>query len=61
MSCTKEPWLITRFLNDQINSSIVRPQDAISGLSAIAVKSSGNLKAWEFLKQNWDLLFSKYI
>ena len=61
MSCTKQPWLISRFLNDQINSTKVRLQDAASGISAMAVKSNGNIRTWVFVKDNWEILFSKSI
>ena len=60
MSCTKQPWLISRYLNDQINSTKVRLQDGASGLSAMAVKSYGNLRTWTFVKENWNELIAKY-
>ena len=59
MACTKEPWLIKKYLNDQNNSSKVRLQDAANGISAMAIKSYGNQITWEFVKDNWDELFSK--
>ena len=59
MSCTKQPWLISRYLNDQLNSSKVRLQDAASGLSLMASRTYGNLRTWTFLKDNWDELFAK--
>ncbi len=59
MSCTKQPWLISRYLNDQINSSKVRLQDAAAGLSTIALRSYANMRTWTFVKDNWDELFEK--
>ena len=59
MSCTKQPWLISRYLNDQINSSKVRLQDAPYGFTKIAVTGSGNLRTWTFVKDNWNYLVSK--
>ena len=50
---------MSQFLNNQINSSIVRPQDALSGLRAAASRAEGNLKVWYFVKENWDTLFSR--
>ncbi len=58
MACTRLPWLISKFLNDQIDK--VRPQDALSGLRAAATKAEGNLKTWNFVKDNWDMLFARY-
>ena len=59
MSCTKQPWLISRFLYDQINSTKVRLQDAATGISRMAATTHGNLRTWLFVKDNWDFLFSK--
>ena len=59
MSCTKQPWLISRYLNDQINSTKVRLQDATNGIIYGAQTTFGNLRTWTFVKDNWDFLFSK--
>jgi glutamyl aminopeptidase len=61
MACTKQPWLISRYLNDQINSTKVRLQDSAAGLSRIAATSYGNLRTWTFIKDNWDELISKFV
>ena len=59
MACTKQPWLVSRYLNDQINSTKVRLQDASSGIAQVAMRTHGNLRAWNFVKDNWDDLVSK--
>ena len=59
MACTKIGYLITRFLNDQLSSK-VRVQDTLTGLRAIAVRSEGNLKAWYFIRDNWNELFTRF-
>ena len=59
MSCTKIPWLISRYLNDQLNSSKVRLQDAASGYSTIALRTYGTMMTWTFIKDNWDEITSK--
>ena len=56
MSCSRQPWIISNFLSNQIGP-FVRTQDGISGLRAAAVKAESNLKTWNFIKENWDLLF----
>ena len=61
MSCTKQTWLISRFLNDQINETKVRLQDSYKGISYIANKPQGNLITWVFIKDNWDRFLNKYI
>jgi hypothetical protein len=55
MSCTEEPAIIERYLNDQINSSKVRPQDTTIGILYV-VKS--NL-TWPFIKNHWSLFKDK--
>ena len=60
MSCAVQPHLITQFLNDQLDETIVRKQDTLSGLRAAASKSTGNARTWEFVKSNWKELFDRY-
>jgi hypothetical protein len=55
MSCTEEPVLVLRYLNDQINSTKVRPQDSILGVTKVA---KSNL-TWPFIKNNWSLFVDK--
>ncbi len=59
MSCTRIGYLISRFLNDQLNTSKVRIQDTLTGLRAAATKAESNLKTWTFVKNNWNELFSR--
>ena len=59
MACTRIGYLISRFLNDQLNTSKVRIQDTLTGLRAAASKAEGNLKTWTFVKDNWNELFSR--
>ena len=61
MSCTKEPWLIRRYLNDQLNETKVRKQDSIRGIISASRTMHGNLIAWNFLKENWLELFDRYL
>jgi hypothetical protein len=56
MSCTREPWLIARYLNDQLNEKKVRRQDCLAGLRYAMIHSHSNKIAWVFLKNNWNLL-----
>ena len=59
MACAQQQWLITRFLNDQLNDTKVRLQDAPAGLNAAAVNTYANLRTWTFIKDNWDTLVAK--
>lgn len=60
MSCTKETWLLRRFLDDQLDETKVRKQDSLSGIRAAAVKSFGNALTWKFVKDNWQELYIRY-
>lgn len=60
MSCSRLPWLISKYLSIQIDPSIIRIQDALSGLRAAATKPESNLKTWNYIKDNWEILFARY-
>lgn len=60
MACTREPWLINRFLNDQLNDTKVRKQDTLFGIRYASVKPLGNIMTWDFIKTNWNELFERY-
>jgi puromycin-sensitive aminopeptidase len=50
-------------LNDLLERSLsneVRPQDAVSVITAIAMNSSGKHLAWEFIKSNWGEFDKRY-
>ena len=59
MSCTKEPWLIKKYLNDQLNTTKVRVQDTLSGLRVAAQRPHASLFTWNFVKDNWNELFDR--
>ena len=59
MACTRIGWLITKFLNDQLDKNIVRVQDSVTGIRAAASRPDGYLKAWIFVKENWDELYTR--
>jgi len=53
MSCSKEPWIITKYLNLQLNDSVVRKQDAIFGLRYSLSHPSSFIHAYDFVKAKW--------
>lgn len=59
MSCAKEPWLIKRFLNDQLNETKVRNTEAPHGLHSVAESVYGNIISWNFLKENYASIIEK--
>ena len=56
MACTKEPWLLMRFLNDQLNETKVRRTDGITGLNEAVNSAYGTSIIWTFVKDKWDIL-----
>ena len=60
MSCTRIGWLITKFLNDQLDTNIVRVQDTVTGIRLVSSRSDGYLKAWIFVKENWNELYKRF-
>jgi hypothetical protein len=61
MACAKEPWLIKRFLNDQLNETKVRRQDSLRGINSAARSPYGNLITWNFVKEFWQDLFTRFV
>ena len=59
MACTREPWLVNKFLNDQLNNTKVRKQDTLYGLRYAATKPLGNVLAWDFIKSNWNQIYAR--
>ena len=59
MSCTKEPWLINNYLNNQLDQSITRKQDGATGIIYSLFNPYSNLITWNFVKNNWDELVKR--
>ncbi len=60
MATTKEPWLIARYLNDQLNQTKVRKQDTVFGIRYALLNSYSNPYTWNFIKKHWTYLVEKY-
>jgi hypothetical protein len=61
MSCSKQSWLVDRFLSNLLDSSVVsQTNDAISGFRSAAIRSDAILKTWIFVKANWNEMVSRY-
>jgi hypothetical protein len=53
MSCAKEPWLIKKHLNNQMNQTKIRNQDSVIGIRYGTTKSYSFIITWNFVKNNW--------
>ncbi|CAF4029007.1 unnamed protein product [Adineta steineri] len=61
LSCTQDPALILWFLNKHLeNESIIRNQNLISSISKIARSPQANQVVWNWIRDNWPKLFSKW-
>ncbi|KAG9266986.1 aminopeptidase Ey-like [Astyanax mexicanus] len=60
LSCTREPWLLNRFLEYTLDPNKIRKQDATSTIGAIASNVVGQPLAWNFVRARWEYLFKEY-
>ncbi|XP_030620520.1 aminopeptidase N-like [Chanos chanos] len=60
LSCTKVPWLLNRYLDYTLDPTKIRKQDATFAIVYIAGNVVGQPLAWDFIRANWDYIFSDY-
>ncbi|XP_077374178.1 alanyl (membrane) aminopeptidase b, tandem duplicate 1 [Festucalex cinctus] len=60
LACTKQPWLLNRYLEYTLNSSLIRKQDATSTIVYIANNVIGQSLAWDFIRAHWSYIFTQY-
>lgn len=60
MACTKEPWLLNRYLEYTLDPSKIRKQDATSTIQSIARNIVGMPLAWDFVRARWRYIFEQY-
>ncbi|XP_069580456.1 aminopeptidase N-like [Brachyistius frenatus] len=60
MSCTKQPWLLNRYLEYTLNPDLIRKQDATSTIVYIANNVVGQSLAWDFIRARWSYIFTQY-
>ncbi|XP_070819161.1 aminopeptidase Ey-like [Chaetodon trifascialis] len=60
LSCTREPWLLSRYLDWCLDPEKIRKQDATSTIVSIAGNPIGQPLAWNFIQANWDLIVNDY-
>ncbi|CAK8692596.1 unnamed protein product [Clavelina lepadiformis] len=58
MSCSKDPWILNRYLEFVLDPDKVRQQDASRTLSYIGGQEYGKYVAWAFAFNNWDKMLS---
>ncbi|XP_042268840.1 aminopeptidase N-like isoform X1 [Thunnus maccoyii] len=60
LSCTKQPWLLNRYLDYTLDPKKVRKQDATSTIVYIASNVVGQSLAWDFVRARWSYIFTQY-
>ncbi|XP_061140166.1 aminopeptidase N-like isoform X1 [Syngnathus typhle] len=60
LACTKQPWLLNRYLESTLNSTLIRKQDATSTIVYIANNVIGQSLAWDFVRAHWTFIFTQY-
>ncbi|XP_043957775.1 aminopeptidase Ey-like [Gambusia affinis] len=60
LSCTKEPWLLNRYLQYCLDPEKIRKQDVSDTFINIARNPVGQPLAWDFIRANWDYIINEY-
>uniref|UniRef100_A0A7N6AP20 Aminopeptidase n=1 Tax=Anabas testudineus TaxID=64144 RepID=A0A7N6AP20_ANATE len=60
LACTKQPWLLNRYLEYTLNPTLIRKQDATSTIVYIANNVVGQPLAWDFVRARWSYIFTEY-
>uniref|UniRef100_A0A3B4GJX4 Aminopeptidase n=1 Tax=Pundamilia nyererei TaxID=303518 RepID=A0A3B4GJX4_9CICH len=60
LSCTKQPWLLNRYLEYTLDPDMIRKQDATATIVDIASNVVGQSLAWDFVRARWSYIFSQY-
>lgn len=60
LACSKQVWILNRYLTYTLNPDFIRKQDATSTISSIASNVIGQNLAWDFVQSNWKKLFNDY-
>uniref|UniRef100_A0A3P8RYM3 Aminopeptidase n=1 Tax=Amphiprion percula TaxID=161767 RepID=A0A3P8RYM3_AMPPE len=60
LACTKQAWLLNRYLEYTLNPELIRKQDATSTIIYIANNVIGQSLAWDFVRARWSYIFNQY-
>ncbi|XP_008561571.1 PREDICTED: aminopeptidase N [Galeopterus variegatus] len=60
LACSREVWILNRYLSYTLNSDLIRKQDATSTINSIADNVIGQSLVWDFVQSNWKKLFEDY-
>ncbi|XP_061525821.1 aminopeptidase N-like isoform X1 [Phycodurus eques] len=60
LACTKQPWLLNRYLEYTLDPNKIRKQDTTSTIVSVAHNVVGMPLAWNFVRAQWKKLFQQY-
>ncbi|XP_034142912.1 aminopeptidase N [Esox lucius] len=60
LTCTREPWLIQRYLTYCLDPEKIRKQDATFTMVYIAGNVVGQSLVWDFVRANWNYIYNDY-
>uniref|UniRef100_A0A8C3V845 Aminopeptidase n=2 Tax=Catharus ustulatus TaxID=91951 RepID=A0A8C3V845_CATUS len=60
LACSREPWILNRYLQYTLDPTKIRRQDATSTINSVASNVVGQPLVWDFIRGNWRTLFSQY-
>ncbi|EGW15127.1 Aminopeptidase N [Cricetulus griseus] len=60
LACSKDVWILNRYLSYTLNPDYIRRQDATSTIISIASNVAGQTLVWDFVRSNWKTLFENY-
>ncbi|XP_056008322.1 putative aminopeptidase-2 isoform X2 [Ostrea edulis] len=60
LACSKQTWLLSRYLELILHSDLVRKQDAVSVINYISQNTIGKDLVWNSVRQNWEQLRRDY-
>uniref|UniRef100_A0A674MCV6 Aminopeptidase n=1 Tax=Takifugu rubripes TaxID=31033 RepID=A0A674MCV6_TAKRU len=58
LACTKQPWLLNRYLEYTLDPQKIRKQDATSTIVYIANNVVGQSLVWDFVRARWSYIFT---
>ncbi|XP_069101890.1 uncharacterized protein [Argopecten irradians] len=60
LSCSKEPWILSKYLDLSLDSNEVKKQDASYVIIYVSGHSIGRDLAWNFVRANWNILLTEF-
>ncbi|KAG7473239.1 hypothetical protein MATL_G00093590 [Megalops atlanticus] len=60
LSCTKDIWLLSRYLSYTLDPEKIRKMDAVSTINYIARNVAGQSLAWDFIQSQWTYISQEY-